>query len=299
MPNRIQLRRFRRGEKRLLNAKLHARKLPVWIAHRYRLIGLVYAGLSILAAARQLACAKETAYRWIKEFNRLGFHCFDRASHPEGRPSQLSQQDLRLLHHIAQKRPTDVGLPFTNWSIAKLREYLVKKRGFPKVSPEWLRRLLRRAKISWQRTKTWKQSHDPEFKAKKSTFWPCMPNVRRVGLWSATINWVPWNCGPSQAGVGRGISIRNGIAPPTRGSAAWSNSMVSTMSMRTASWDGSANAKRPETLWRVSRGCDNATRGNSAFMWYSTISRRISAQPMNSFLDITWKRSTHPRMRRG
>jgi len=170
MPKRIQLRRFRRGEKKLLNARLHNRKLPVWLAQRYRLIALIYLGLSVLAAARRLSCAKETAYRWIKEFNRRGFRAFDRSSHPEGRPSQLTQAQLELLYHIAQKRPTDVGLPFTNWSMTKLQDYLVKKRHFPNVSPEWLRRQLHRAKISWQRTKTWKQSHDPQFKAKKSVF---------------------------------------------------------------------------------------------------------------------------------
>ncbi len=188
MPKRIKLRRFRRGEKQLLTAKLHDRKLPVWLAQRYRLIALVYAGLSVLAAARRLVCAKETAYRWTKEFNRMGFRAFDRSSNPEGRPSQLTQRQLKLLYHVAQKRPTDVGLPFTNWSMTKLQSYLVKKRHFPKVGPEWLRQLLRRAQISWQRTKTWKQSHDPQFKAKKSVFWPFMLSVPSVASWFVTIN---------------------------------------------------------------------------------------------------------------
>ena len=114
MPKRIQLRRFHRGEKQGLTVKMHDRRLPVWLAQRFRVIALVYAGLSVLAAARRLACAKETAYRWIKEFNRVGFREFDRSSHPEGRPSQLTLRQLQLLYHIAQKRPTDVGLPFTN-----------------------------------------------------------------------------------------------------------------------------------------------------------------------------------------
>jgi len=180
MPKRVKLRRFRRGEKRLLNTKLHDRKLPVWLAQGYLLVALVYDELSVLAAARRLGCAKETAYRWIKEFNRLGFRRFERTSHPEGRPSQLTQHQLDLLCQIAQKRPTDVGLPFTNWSMTKLQDYLLKKRHFPKVGPEWLRQLLHRAKISWQRSKTWKQSHDPQFQAKKSVFWRFMRNVPSV-----------------------------------------------------------------------------------------------------------------------
>ncbi len=188
MPKRVKLRRFHRGEKQWLNVKLRDRKLPVWHAQRYLLVALVYDKLSILAAARHLGCAKETAYRWIKEFNWIGFRKFDRSSHPEGRPSKLTQRQLDLLAQIAQKRPADVGLPFTNWSMTKLQEYLVKKRQFPKVSPEWLRQLLHRAKISWQRSKTWKQSHDPRFKAKKSVFWHFMRNVPSAAWWSVTIN---------------------------------------------------------------------------------------------------------------
>ena len=266
MPKRINLRRFHRGEKQLLNAKLHDRKLPVWLAQRYRLIAFVYVGLSVLAAARRLRCAKETAYRWIKEFNRLGFRQFDRPSHPEGRPSQLTRAQLELLYHIAQKRPTDVGLPFTNWSMTKLQEYLVKKRHFPKVGPEWLRQLLRRAKISWQRSKTWKQSHDPQFKAKKSVFWHCMPSVPNAASWSVMINLDPWNYVPSRARAGHAIGRLNAIAPPIRANAV-SNSCTASMTFTPTVWSGvCVNGKRVLTLWCVSSASAHAIQDNSGFM---------------------------------
>ena len=41
MPKRIQLRRFHRGERQVLLATLKNRKLPVWMAQRYRLIAWV------------------------------------------------------------------------------------------------------------------------------------------------------------------------------------------------------------------------------------------------------------------
>jgi len=194
MPKRIKLRRFRRGEKKMLFTKLHDRKLAVWIAQRYRIIANVYQHQGVRAVARQLGCAKETAYRCVKEFNRHGFRCFERCSNPEGRPTQITRRQMNTLLGTAQKRPTDVGLPFTNWSMNTLHEYLVKRQNFPKVSPEWLRRLLHRGDVSWQHTKTWKQSHDPDFAAKKSVFWRFMRNVRSVAQWSAMINWVHWNC---------------------------------------------------------------------------------------------------------
>jgi transposase len=188
MPKRLQLRRFHRGEKMLLNAKLHDRKLPAWALHRYQIIAQLREGKSAFRAARLIGCSAKAAYLWHTRFNTSGFVRFEQISNSMGRPSQLSEAQRQLLIHLAQKRPTDVGRPFTHWSMTKLQEYLVKKRHFPKVSPEWLRRLLHRAKVSWQRTKTWKQSHDPEFKSKKSVFWHSTPSVPSAASWSATIN---------------------------------------------------------------------------------------------------------------
>jgi transposase len=71
---------------------------------------------------------------------------------------------------IALSRPVDLGLPFTQWSIPKLRAYLIKKGLFPDFSNEWVRRLLKREGISLQRTKTWKESPDPDFEVKKTGF---------------------------------------------------------------------------------------------------------------------------------
>lgn len=247
MPKRLSLRRFRRGEKRMLEVKLNDRKLPVWMAQRYRIIAAVRQGQSVLAAARHVGCAKETAYRWIREFNRSGFKGFDRISNPAGRPSQLTPRQIQLLLQVARKRPTDVGLPFTNWSMTKLQDYLVKHRRFPPVSPEWLRRLLRRSQVSWQRTKTWKQSSDPDFELKKSGFWPSMPIALDMGRWSATTNWGPWNSGPYPECVGPIMASRNGIARPTRASRVLS-SCTGSMTFMPIVWLGvSANARRLKT----------------------------------------------------
>jgi transposase len=170
MARRLQVRRFRHGEKKQLIAKLHDRKLPFWIAQRYRITACVYQELSVRAAAQYLGCAKETAYRCVKDLDRHGFRNFECSSNPDGRPSQITEQQMRTRARVAQKRPTDVGLPFTNWSMTKLQDYLVKRLHFPVIGPEWLRQLLHRIDVSWQHTKTWKQSHDPDFAAKKACF---------------------------------------------------------------------------------------------------------------------------------
>lgn len=291
MPKRIKLRRFRRGEKKMLFTKIRDRKLPVWIAQRYRIIANVYQKHSVRATARQLGCAKETAYRCVREFNQYGFHRFQRCSHPEGRPTQISQRQLNVLFRTAQKRPTDVGLPFTNWSMNTLQEYLRKHKSFPNVSAEWLRRLLHRGKVSWQHTKTWKQSHDPDFQAKKSVFWHFMRSVRSTERWFAMINWDHWNFVQSLACVGQAEVNQNGIAQPTHVSKAQNNCMVSMTFMSIVWWGVYANAR----LLKISRfallNCAPATPSKFVSLLSWTIFPRISELHRISFRDTIWKPS--------
>ncbi len=49
------------------------------------------------------------------------------------------------------------------WSLEKLRQYLQEQKIVGSISLEWLRQVLRRHKIRWRHTKTWKDSNDPRF----------------------------------------------------------------------------------------------------------------------------------------
>ena len=52
------------------------------------------------------------------------------------------------------------------WSLTKLRDYLAEHKHI-RLSRETIRQVLKDARISWQNTKTWKHSKDPEFTQKK------------------------------------------------------------------------------------------------------------------------------------
>lgn len=62
--------------------------------------------------------------------------------------------------------PDRLGCPFTCWSLTKLRDYLAEHKHI-RLSREAIRQVLKDARISWQSTKTWKHSKDPEFTQKK------------------------------------------------------------------------------------------------------------------------------------
>ena len=66
---------------------------------------------------------------------------------------------------MAKTAPQQLGLPFTTWSLAKLVEHLAKAHRIV-ISAETVRQVLHEAGISWQATRTWKASRDPQFVVK-------------------------------------------------------------------------------------------------------------------------------------
>lgn len=167
----IYLRKLRPGEEDLLRKKLRDKTVSARIYERYRVIDIARGGRSAPEIAERSGMHITGIYDWIKHFNEDGFDGFEDAPNPKGRPSGLSGKQIRQMIKIALSRPADLGLPYTHWSVAKLRSYLVRKLGvFPDYSDEWVRRLLRREGVSFQRTKTWKESPDPDFEVKKTAY---------------------------------------------------------------------------------------------------------------------------------
>ena len=164
----LTVRRLKPTERRWLDMRLAERTLSAYVLDRYRIIEAILQGFSPTEVSRILGCERPTVYQWVRTFNMSGFSEFEKATNPNGRPAILSAENLRELVKVALSRPEDLGLPFTAWSVAKLTEYCRSKDLLPDVSNEWIRRLLRREGLSLQRTKTWKESPDPEFEKKKT-----------------------------------------------------------------------------------------------------------------------------------
>jgi len=54
------------------------------------------------------------------------------------------------------------------WFLRKLAQVAEERKILKEISPEKVRQILQEAKISYQRTRTWKESDDPEFESKKN-----------------------------------------------------------------------------------------------------------------------------------
>ena len=121
-------------------------------------------GQSAPDIAHLLDCSQEYVRGVIHDFNDIGFRALD-PKWSGGRPRTISEPVRRRICLIARCCPRDLGLAFSTWSLTKLAAYLAAA-GIARVSRESVRQILRSGGVSWQATKTWKASTDPEFLAK-------------------------------------------------------------------------------------------------------------------------------------
>jgi transposase len=123
-------------------------------------------GTPVPAIARLVAAHEDTVRDVIHAFNQRGLDALD-PRWAGGRPRRISDIDAAFIVETATTRPEKLGRPFTHWSVRKLAAYLADNPIHPLVvGRERLRLILRGKKISFQRTRTWKESTDPEREAK-------------------------------------------------------------------------------------------------------------------------------------
>ena len=100
----------------------------------------------------------------IHAFNERGFSSLD----PEqrgGRPRRITDEQRARIVAVAGARPDTLGVAATRWSLKRLARYLRAQR-IVEVSPAHLGRILAQAGLSFQRTRTWKASPDPDYEPK-------------------------------------------------------------------------------------------------------------------------------------
>ncbi|MFD0622880.1 IS630 family transposase [Streptomyces sanglieri] len=137
------------------------------VRYRRAMMLLASAGGNRVPVIAQLVAAdKDTVRDVIHRFNEIGLACLD-PRWAGGRPRLLSPDDEDFVVQTATIRPAKLGQPFTRWSIRKLAAYLRRVHGRAiRIGREALRCLLARRGITFQRTKTWKESTDPDRDAK-------------------------------------------------------------------------------------------------------------------------------------
>jgi len=123
-------------------------------------------GTLVPAIARLVAADEDTVRDVIHLFNQKGLAALD-PRWAGGRPRLISDEAIQVIVTAATTRPEKLGQPFTRWSLRKLAGYLARHPDRPvRIGRERLRQILHARGISFQRTRTWKESTDPDRDAK-------------------------------------------------------------------------------------------------------------------------------------
>jgi len=129
-------------------------------------------------ANREIAERVDRTPQWVRQiihrFNHGGLSAIEWYPYWQHRgiPRKFVADVVEQMAEVAISSPKAL-IGMNQWSLSKLREYLVSQHIVPSISLEWLRTLLLRFGIRWRHTKTWKESNDPEF-------WPKYRRIRRL-----------------------------------------------------------------------------------------------------------------------
>jgi transposase len=211
-------------------------------------------GTTVPVIARLVAADEDTVRDVIHAFNREGLACLG-PQWAGGRPRRITDADTTVIVKTATTRTHKLRLPFTYWSIRKLTGYLAGRYG--RTNPRWaparrvriererLRQILAARGISFQRTRTWKESHDPDLET-NSTASSRSPPGSGTGVSPSTSS-DRCRSVPVTAPAGPPDATRIGYVRPTTAPTASATSTAATTWPKTACEASCTNKKAANT----------------------------------------------------
>lgn len=112
--------------------------------------------------AKVLGYSNLQVRRILHSFNKKGIDGI-RPNYQGGRPPTFDEKQRRAVVELAENHPKDLGYPLSQWSLQQIQLVLIKEGKISYISRPTIRTILKEAGLSYQRTKTWKQSNDPRF----------------------------------------------------------------------------------------------------------------------------------------
>jgi transposase len=153
------------GNRLLRIVRRNSGSVVTW--RRAQMVLLSAQGMEVATIAKVTFTSQDRVRDVLHNFNLDGFDSLY-PRYAGGRPPTFTPAQRREIKRLALSRPVDHDLPFSTWSLAKLADFLVAERVVDDITHEGLRALLHQQGVSFQVIKTWKQSTDPCFEAKKN-----------------------------------------------------------------------------------------------------------------------------------
>jgi transposase len=184
--DKVNVRPLRPYEQKKLR-RLKRQKTNAVNSRHARILLLSRGGVRNRDIATRCDCSPQWVRQIIHRFNELGLDGI--TWYPwmcaAGKTSRFKVHVLEQIAEVAVSSPVAlIGL--SRWSLTKLHDYLVEQKIIDSISCAWLGTLLHRLGIRWRRTKTWKESTDPEFVQKhrriKRLYRRCPGGGRRISI---------------------------------------------------------------------------------------------------------------------
>src|SRR5882724_6489860 len=151
---KIKMRRLKRQRRNAVNSR------------NARIIMLAVGGRRNRVVAEMVGCSAQWVRQIIHRFNDYGIDGISWYPWFQVRSARVFTVDIcEQIAEIALSSPIAL-IGMSQWSLPKLRQYLIEQKIVANVSIRWLGEILRRYKVRLRRTKTWKESTDPLFAQK-------------------------------------------------------------------------------------------------------------------------------------
>ncbi len=165
MKDKVKVRTLRPYEKIKLR-RLKKQKCNTVNNRHARIIMLSVGGMANRCIAPLVDCSVQWVRQVIHRFNEHGIDGISWYPWFQVRSERVFTVEIReRISEIALCSPIAL-IGMTQWSVPKLRRYLIEQKIVANISIRWLGEILRRYKVRLRRTKTWKESTDPLFAQK-------------------------------------------------------------------------------------------------------------------------------------
>lgn len=126
------------------------------LRHRARVILLSAEGYRIPEIGEMVEAHPANLRKWIHRFNAHGCKGLVSTRSGGAKPRFTEEQKQRIVA-LAQKRPRELGLNFTKWTLHRLAEQAEKQQIVDRISHEYVRQILLSAECSYRHTEARKQ----------------------------------------------------------------------------------------------------------------------------------------------
>jgi len=172
---------YKTGKSRKTNASIYVRSLSqdelkvlkkttrsndAFTKDRAKILLLSQKGYTAKEIAKRIDCEIRKVRKTIKTFNKMGLKSLKRVKAKGAEPRFTKEQRAEILQ-IVSTDPTTRGLPYTTWSLRKLKKYLINQNIVDYISIYTIREILKSEKMKIKKSKRFQYSNDPDF-AKKN-----------------------------------------------------------------------------------------------------------------------------------